>query len=89
MVVHLTKFETAFEKTDDVLVYLLLGDESLLYSLWQLGIGIAIAALHVGTGDGSLCGGMELCGRRLMGGPEVGNGTTIADNHILKAPFIA
>ena len=53
-VVHLAKVKATFEQADDVLVNLSLGDEAALHCLGDTAVGIAIAALHVSSGDGSL-----------------------------------
>ena len=50
-IIHLTEVKTSFEQTDDMLVNLSLRDESAAHGLRNTPVGIAVATLHVGTGQ--------------------------------------
>ena len=62
-IVHLAQVETALQQADDVLVDLGLGHQAAPYSLGDALVGIAVAALHIGTGYRGLGRGMGGIGR--------------------------
>ena len=58
-VVHLAQVEAALQQSDDVLVDLSLCDITATDSFGNASVGIAIAALHIGAGNGGLGRGMN------------------------------
>ena len=88
-IIHLTQVKTALEQTDHVLIDLGFRDKTTFHGLRDATIGIAIAALHIRSGDGGFGRSMHRTGRRLMRLVEIGHGTTVADDEVLKAPLIA
>ena len=71
-----------------MLVNLGFSNQSTTDGLRNTAVGIAVAALYVSTGDGSLGRSVNGIGGRLMGFIEVADGTAVADNQILETPLV-
>ena len=72
-----------------MLVHFGLGDEAALHGLGDGAVGVAVATLHIGAGQHGLGSSVGCVRGALVGGVEVADGTAVADDEILEAPFIA
>ena len=72
-----------------MLIHFGFGDESPMHSLRDASVSISVAALYVSACDGGLGRGVGGIGGGLVALIEVADGTTVADDKVLEAPFIA